>query len=91
MTNKQAVAALEQLRTILGMGKNMDVLAELNKAANTQWEQISDYPNYEQNKGSGLVRNIKTKRVLKPDSKGYVKIKNLMGMFTNFKVEVSYA
>ncbi|EGQ8002037.1 hypothetical protein QQ213_003212 [Vibrio vulnificus] len=83
ITSNQAVAALEQLRVVLGLGVDVDVLAELNIASKAEWIRLDNYPNYEQNQRTMAVRNISTRRVLKPDSNGYVKCKDLRGKWVN--------
>ncbi|HCG9615692.1 TPA: hypothetical protein NJ643_004017 [Vibrio parahaemolyticus] len=85
ITSKQAVAALEQLRVVLGLGAHVDVLAELNIASKAEWIRLDNYPNYEQNQRTMAVRNIRTRRVLKPDNKGYVKCKSRLGKWDNIK------
>ncbi|CAI2318684.1 TPA: hypothetical protein GRI54_15610 [Vibrio parahaemolyticus] len=85
LTNKQAVAAIEQLRLVLDLHENVDVLAELDIALSAEWVQLEDHPNYEQNQRTKAVRNIMTRRVLKSDNKGYVKCKSRLGKWNNIK------
>ena len=83
ITSKQVIAALEQLRVVLGLSADDDVLAELNIASSAEWVHLDNYPNYEQNQRTKAVRNIGTRRVLKPDSNSYVKCKDLHGKWVN--------
>lgn len=87
ITSKQAVAALEQLRVVLGLGADVDVLAELCVASKAEWIRLDNHPNYEQNQRTMAVRNISTRLVLKPDSNGYVKCKDLRGKWVNVKAK----
>ncbi|CAK1815402.1 hypothetical protein [Vibrio crassostreae] len=87
ITSKQAVAALEQLRVVLGLSADVDVLEELNIASKTEWVRLDNYPNYEQNQRTKAVRNIGTRRVLKHDSNGYVKCRSRLGKWSNIKAK----
>ncbi|QIA62093.1 hypothetical protein GT360_00320 [Vibrio astriarenae] len=85
ITSTQVVAALEQLRLILGLSSDVDLLAELNIATSAEWVQLEHYPNYQQNQRTKAIRNARTRRVLKADSKGYVKCKDRFGKWGNVK------
>ncbi|CCN33411.1 hypothetical protein VIBNISO65_970032 [Vibrio nigripulchritudo SO65] len=47
VTCTQVVAAIEQTRVVLGLGTDVDVLAELSIASKAEWVRLDNYPNYE--------------------------------------------
>ncbi|GEA50048.1 hypothetical protein VIN01S_08520 [Vibrio inusitatus NBRC 102082] len=46
------------------------------QASVEDYESYSDFPNYERHRVTGTIRNKNTKRVLKPNSQGQVKLRN---------------
>lgn len=88
VTKEQADKVLVLVASALDLPEGGNkVLEVLNTAMADEWVRLEDYPNYEQNLGTGEVRNARTHRVLKPDAGGRVRLKGKSAQWDKFKVQ----
>ncbi|MDO6763410.1 hypothetical protein [Agarivorans sp. 1_MG-2023] len=84
----EADLSLQKLAVELGLPEGVDVLDALLNAREDAWETLTGFCRYEQHRYSRQVRNKGTRRVLRPNPKGFLKLKADDGVYRYFNTRI---